>query len=480
MAIEYLRYQNPWWSDPLLIESDDNVKVFESSNCKWFPPLDIDLKKNIIYSLRGPRQVGKTTYIKILIRSILRGGVDPKNVLYLHSEIFANWRELLESLNYYLRNIRRGRAYIMVDEISAVEGWPRALKYLYDIGMLRNNFVLVCGSHAMDVMRGIELLPGRRGEYEETPDYVLMPMSFYEYVKTVKPKIVSEIEEEIDVSSIEAAFESLYSFHTDLRGLLENYLVGGGFPHAQNHLLSHGTIRKRFYDDFIAYVKGDAHKEKISIIAMLQTARRIIETLSSPVSWRSLSHGTDYNYETIQKVAEFLRAAFVVEILYQPKPHRRVIMPDFRRDKKIYFIDPFILYSFDIWTTGAQYPLNIVERWLRERELKGKLIEGIILRHLLELTRGKKFSEEPLTKIFYARKNNREIDFIVTGRETLLIESKLKRKSELYIPFGLSRNKKTHILMSTEDELEKRENILIVPLPELLLLLSHPHLRSKL
>jgi len=479
MVISHLRLQNPWWSDSSLIESDDHVRVFESSKCKWVPLLDIDTGRNIIYSLRGPRQIGKTTYIKVLIRDLLRGGVDSKDILYLHSEIFANWKELLESLSYYLKNIRQGRAYIFIDEISAVEGWPRALKYLHDIGFLKNNFVLVCGSHAMDIVRGIELLPGRRGEYEKTPDYVLMPMSFYEYVKTVEPKIISEVEIETDFSSVEVAFETLYAFHTELRGLLEKYLLGGGFPHAQDCLLSYGLVKKRFYDDFIAYVKGDAHKEKISVTAMIQTARRIIEVLSSSVSWRSLSHGTDYNYETIQKVTEFLRAAFTVEILYQPKILRGAILPDFKKDKKIYFTDTFILYAFDMWTTGAQFPPNITNRWLGERELRGKLVEGAILRHLIEFIRGKKFSEEPLTRIFYAKKNGREIDFIAIGRETFLIESKLKRKSELYIPSGLPSNRKTHILMSTEDELEKRENILVVPLPELLLLLSHPQFINK-
>jgi len=474
MSISHLRLQNPWWNDPLLIESDDHIKVFESSKCKWDPLLDVDVGKNAIYSLRGPRQVGKTTYIKVIIRTLLRNGVYSRNILYLHSEIFANWKELLESLNYYLRNIRRDRAYIFIDEVSAVEGWPRALKYLYDVGILRNSFVLVCGSHAMDVVRGIELLPGRRGEYPEAPDYVLMPMSFYEYVKTVKPEMAFEIERETNFSSIEEAFETLHSFHTELRGLLENYLLGGGFPHAQDCLLSHGSVKKRLYDDLVAYVKGDAHKEKISAMAILQTSRRTIETLSSPVSWRSLSHGTDYNYETIQRVAEFLRAAFIVEILYQPRPIKGTLLPDFRRDKKLYFVDPFILYAFDIWTTGAQFPSSIIDGWLRDREIRGKLVEGVILRHLIEFTRGKKFSEEPLTKIFYMKKNNREIDFIAIRREVLFIESKLKRKSELYIPSRFFGDKKTYILMSTEDELEKREKILIVPLPELLLLLSHP------
>jgi len=164
MAIDHLRLQNPWWSDPLLIESDDYVRTFDGSKCKWIPTLGIDTEKDVIYSLRGPRQVGKTTYIKVLIRNLIRDGVDPRDILYLHSEIFVNWKELLGSLNYYLRNICRGRAYIFIDEISAVDRWPRALKYLYDVGELRNSFLLVCGSHAMDVIRGIELLPGRRGE----------------------------------------------------------------------------------------------------------------------------------------------------------------------------------------------------------------------------------------------------------------------------------------------------------------------------
>ncbi len=473
MGRSRLRLQNPWWRDVTLIRSDDLILAFENSKCRWFPELNIALDRDIIYSLRGPRQVGKTTYIKVAVMRLLEMGVEPRNVLYLYGEVFADWRELLESLEYYLKNVRSGRAYIFIDEISAVHDWPRAIKYLYDVGLLRRDFVLLCGSHAMDVVRGVELLPGRRGEYEERPDYVLLPMVFAEYVGTVKPELMSEINREVNLSSLESALESLYSFHSDLRGLFERFIVGGGFPHAQDKLLSSNSIPKRLYDDFIAYVKGDAHRERVSVTAMLQTGRRIIETMSSTISWRSLSHGTDYNYETIQRVAEFLRAAFVLEVIYQPKIARGVLFPDFRRDKKIYFIDPFILYAFDIWTTGSQSAFNTIDRWARERELRGKLVECIILRHLIEFLMRKKFSEEPLMNIFYARKNNREIDFIALGKSILFIESKLKRKRELYTPMGISHGKRAYIIMTSEDEFERRNGLLIAPLPEFLMVLSH-------
>jgi len=463
-----LRLQNPWWSNRSAIDNDYYLKEFMSSHCKWVPELGIDLRKNLVFSLRGPRQVGKTTYIKFIIKKLLEQE-DPHNILYLHSEILENWRELANVLKYYLTNIRRGKAYIFIDEVSSVENWPRAIKFLYDIGLLRNNFILVCGSHSMDVIRGIEFLPGRRGEYEETPDYVMLPMSFIDYIKTVNKKLFEEILSEVK-GSLQEKIERMYSFHSELKRLFENYLRAGGFPHAQHHMLSTGHIPLRLFIDFVMYLKGDAHKENISATLLLQVSRRLLETCATPVSWRSLAHGTDYSYHKVQEAVEFLRAAFVVEVVYQPRVgHRGTVLPDFKKDKKVYFIDPFILYSLEMWTLGSQVVDEIINKWVSDPMYRGILIENVVFSHLYRFVRGNRFLEEPLRRIFFARKNQREVDFVAIREDiALLVETKLKRKIKIYAPHQLTSGRKTYNIITTEDELEVKKNLLITPLPELL------------
>ena len=52
-----------------------------------------------------------------------------------------------------------------------------------------NNFILASGSHAIDLLKGVERLVGRSGKYEFSPDFVLLPMTFGDYVHAVNPNL---------------------------------------------------------------------------------------------------------------------------------------------------------------------------------------------------------------------------------------------------------------------------------------------------
>ena len=67
--------QNPWWRNPKAIEQDNHILELEKSRVKWDPRLRrmFTLDKDIVYTLRGPRQVGKTTLLKNMIRGLSDG-----------------------------------------------------------------------------------------------------------------------------------------------------------------------------------------------------------------------------------------------------------------------------------------------------------------------------------------------------------------------------------------------------------------------
>ena len=79
---ERLLFHNPWWSDPVRIDSDKDIKAVEKASIKWRQGrvVHFDLEKDAIYTLRGPRQVGKTTLIKKMIRNLLKNGVEPQSI----------------------------------------------------------------------------------------------------------------------------------------------------------------------------------------------------------------------------------------------------------------------------------------------------------------------------------------------------------------------------------------------------------------
>ena len=67
--------QNIWWQDKSLISHDPKIRELNAQRFKWRPRLleEFDLDHFAIYTLRGPRQVGKTTALKILIHDLQPG-----------------------------------------------------------------------------------------------------------------------------------------------------------------------------------------------------------------------------------------------------------------------------------------------------------------------------------------------------------------------------------------------------------------------
>ena len=71
---------NPWWESPERIESDRSIVEYQESKLQWQPKIreEFKLTQDVVYTLRGPRQVGKTTLIKMIARELLRDGVAPR------------------------------------------------------------------------------------------------------------------------------------------------------------------------------------------------------------------------------------------------------------------------------------------------------------------------------------------------------------------------------------------------------------------
>lgn len=194
MNLTDISQQNPWWKNRDKISDDKEIREFQAAKIKWVPRLKYTIKfdRDKIYTLRGPRQVGKTTLIKNLIKDLLFQIEDSKSIFYYTCDIIANEKELLEVINVYLKwasAFNLDRKYIFLDEISSVKNWEKGLKNLIDTGILKNTSIILTGSHSIDIKHSIERLPGRRGEGNETLDKILLPMKFAEFAETINPTI---------------------------------------------------------------------------------------------------------------------------------------------------------------------------------------------------------------------------------------------------------------------------------------------------
>lgn len=115
---------NPWWTDKARIGEDAQIVKVRESHIRYDPSLrgqiryEYESGNSVIYTLRGTRQVGKTTLIKLQIREFLESGTHPWNIFYYSFDMVDSRSEMAEIILEYVlasRGKRRGRAYMFLD-----------------------------------------------------------------------------------------------------------------------------------------------------------------------------------------------------------------------------------------------------------------------------------------------------------------------------------------------------------------------------
>lgn len=422
--------QNPWWRNPEAIESDRYIVQFEDSSVKWNPRIRyfFELNSDVVYTLRGPRQVGKTTLVKLLIRDLIRRGVRSRNVFYWTCDLLEGPKALVDLLEGFFNvgGFDGERRYIFLDEISAVKDWQRGIKYLYDTGKLENSAVIMTGSHSLDIRRAAERLPGRRGTTSGAVDKVLLPMKFSEYLETRDEGVAQllrsldllrfenrrRIIEEVAKGRIPNEIEELSLYSNDLSKYLDDYLLTGGIVRALNDFNKFGRIRQETYSTYVQVTIGDILRWDKRETYMAQLLRRVIATVSSQVSWRSLQKDTDIGHvNTVSEYIDVLKSSFVLCPIYVLD--RKKGGPLFGKEKKIHFHDPFIFHALRGWvnqTPFYQEALNYLEG-----EGRSKLIENIICDHLIRFAFALNPTDdfEPTRNLMYWKSKLHEVDFVL-------------------------------------------------------------------
>src|ERR1700734_1756625 len=87
MAIsdEHILDQNPWWTSPAWRVSDPHLTLLEAQPIRLAANFvaNLDLSSPGIHILRGPRQIGKSTDLKLLVERALASGFRPRSIVYL-------------------------------------------------------------------------------------------------------------------------------------------------------------------------------------------------------------------------------------------------------------------------------------------------------------------------------------------------------------------------------------------------------------
>lgn len=474
MEFTDISQQNQWWKDFSEIHNDPHIMAFENAKIQWEPRIKhfIKFDADRIYTLRGPRQVGKTTLVKNLIRDLLIGGSDPKSVFYYTCDMIDDEKDFVELINLYLDWVSRfqlDRKYLFLDEISAVKNWEKGLKYLVDTGKLTNTTIILTGSHAIDIKYSIERLPGRRGEGSGTLNKILAPMKFAEFAETLDPTINDlfrkyslldgkrrqEIIFGLFDNNVDPVLDILRIHQADLDRLLEQYLITGGIPRSINEFYKQNSINDSTYEIYIRSLLGDLTRWKILEAPTKKILRSVADKLTTNISWQSIVKDSDIgSHNTVSKYIENLENSFVLNTLYQVDITKKT--SNSKKEKKVYFQDPFIFHSLRTWVSGQTDYFNSTLSYLESSENKSKLIESIVENHLTRLMYNVSQSDVFTSQehVFYWRKKGgkKEVDFVIKDKNGDLLPIEVKYQNQInskdYI--GLNAFKKG-ILISKKD-----------------------------
>lgn len=476
MSLERLFGFNPWWYDAASIGEDHEIRAWKESKMKWDPRREVSFDGgDSVYSLRGPRRVGKTTLLKMEIMGLLEGGAPPNSVMYYAFDLEESPSDVASTVCAYLERVPSPdgvRRFLFLDEISNVRNWQRAIKSLWDRRKLVGCTVVTTGSHMVDLRVSDETLPGRRGRPRDRLDKTLLPMSFGEYVVSMEPALIKIVRggllasREGRILALRAlaegqSFDGLdgLSLRQDILDRhLDMYLVSGGMPVAANYIAATGQVSRDTYEMHLDAVQSVMHSAGRDPLQADRVASSIISSLGSPVSWSSLSRDTGMAHRTAEEYVGTLQDMMIAAVMYRYDSGADA--PNMGSNKKIYFRDPLFQHVFGSRMNETDPHRNGLAA-LDDASAKGLLVEQVVADHALRLADAMRPPEsrfEPTYSAMYWRssKSKREVDFVVRdGRSVVPIEVKYQagvRRSDTWglIDFEKATGRPGGILVTRE------------------------------
>lgn len=385
--------QNPWWA----AEEDHTYERWKRYKVKWVPSVieRISLQPFSLHFLVGPRQVGKTTALKIYIQNLINER-DPKSVFYYSCDELSDYRELGEVLDNYLAARKEwgiNDSILFLDEITFVEDWWRAVKFRIDKGTFRRDVLVVTGSASIELLGEKERFPGRRGNGK---DLYFPPLDFAEYVQKLGG-VGTKCTPAHDLGAVEKSMKANTLYADRISELFSHYLKTGGFPVPVREYFEEKKISLESKKIYLDWIRSDWKKAGKSDGYMKGALSYILRSRLAPVSWLGIAKETSIGSpHTAQAYVECLEDLLAMKTL-------DIISPDFkvlhRKNKKVHVLDPFLYHVFSYYTG--------------EEVLEETVVESVVLSHL--------------ARVFetYFWRDGSEVDVIsVVGKEQVGFEVK--------------------------------------------------------
>ncbi len=366
--------------------------------------------------IRGARQMGKSTWLEEKLYKTL-SDFGKASAFYLNGDFLSSVDHLANEVSDLVRLFPKNNPIkrIFIDEITAISDWENAIKRLYDMGITRDILIITTGSKAIDLRRGAERLPGRKGKLDRTT-YHFTHIPYIEFERVAR-KIFKE--------------NTLYA-----------YLFTGGSPLAANALCNQGKLPEYVITLTKDWIFGECAAQGRSRNLLHWLTQALLTKGCTPVSLTKLAReASAANNTTLQGYIELLCDLLCMSTTYQIDPHTHHPIP--RKEHKYHWIHLLAALSFlpnqmrDLESFKAQSreEMSVWWEWAVAQELwRRKVTAG----------------EEMPETLFFWKNHEHELDFFKTKNHW--IEVKLGRvKFSEFQWFAKSFPKDELTLINTEE-----------------------------
>lgn len=346
--------------------------------------------------LIGPRQVGKTTLLHMLEKSI-----DKHQSLFLDMDMLSDYERLKDyetaiktlQLSGY-RESQDDFFYLFIDEFQRYPSITTFIKNIYDHH--DNIKIYATGSSSLVIKKNIqESLAGRKFLH------YIFPLDFKEFLLFKRDH---EAQQQYDnIKEIVGVLPK-----NKLSSLLEEYLIFGGYPEVvlTNDLEEKKHVLKSIFDlyvkkELVAYLKID------QLLAVKNLVRSLAINNGQLTKYQELQSVTGLSFHEVKNYLEILKETY---LLFELKPFFTNKNKELVKMPKIYFVDPGVRNHF----------INNFNE-LDLRADTGALFETYLLAEFTK--RGKE------TINYWRTKQGLEVDFILTeGEKIFAVEAKYKNQ----------------------------------------------------
>ncbi len=317
----------------------------------------------------GVRRSGKSTLLLQFCKFLIKCGTRKEDILIVNFED-PRFRTLdMDLLNgiyeAYLTELDPQKEhYVVLDEIQAIDGWERFVRYLHEN---RKVHVFVTGSSSKLLASEYStVLAGRHVDFE------VYPLAFREFLRFRNGVFIKD---KLDI----------ISKRHEIKRRVSEYVRWGGFPKVS--LLPKEADKKELLNTYFRdiTIKDVVMRHKIKEVEKLEElAKYYLTNVSSLQSFNRIKDALNVSLDTVERFSRYLSEAYM--IFFTSK---------FSFSKKEQLLNPKKVYCID---TGLRNAVGFVFS-----EDSGRLMENVVFLELKRRGSG---------EIFYW-KGKGEVDFVV-------------------------------------------------------------------